>query len=89
VGSVLDSAAALSRDALARLTAREQQVLEMAAHGLTNQQIAEGLSVSIHGVKFHLATIYRKLSVANRTQATFLYLNQRPDRGRPSEESTA
>ena len=46
----------------------------MTAHGLTNLQIAERLEVTVHAVKFHLATIYRKLGVANRTEATFRYL---------------
>lgn len=59
----------------APLTARERQVLDMAARGLTNNQIAERLEVTVHAVKFHLATIYRKLGVANRTEATFHYLN--------------
>jgi DNA-binding CsgD family transcriptional regulator len=67
-------------DVLARLTARERQVLDMTAHGLTNLQIAERLDVTVHAVKFHLATIYRKLGVANRTEATFRYLNEvRPE----------
>ena len=43
----------------------------MTARGLTNRQIAEGLAVTIHAVKFHLATIYRKLDVSNRTEARF------------------
>jgi DNA-binding CsgD family transcriptional regulator len=63
-------------DVLACLTARERQVLDMTAHGLTNLQIAERLEVTVHAVKFHLATIYRKLGVANRTEATFRYLNE-------------
>jgi DNA-binding NarL/FixJ family response regulator len=39
----------------------------MAALGLTNNQI-------VLAVKFHLAGIYRKLGVANRTEAAVLYL---------------
>lgn len=57
-----------------RLSARELEVLEMASLGLTNVQIAEELSVTIHAVKFHLAAVYRKLGVANRTEAAFLFL---------------
>lgn len=73
-------------DALARLTARERQVLDMTAHGLTNLQIAERLQVTVHAVKFHLATIYRKLGVANRTEATFHYLNELRGQ-RPTDEA--
>jgi DNA-binding CsgD family transcriptional regulator len=46
----------------------------MASLGLTNVQIAGRLHVSIHAVKFHLAAIYRKLGVANRTEAAVLFL---------------
>jgi DNA-binding CsgD family transcriptional regulator len=58
----------------AALSPREMQVLDMASLGLTNGQIASRLHVSIHAVKFHLAAVYRKLGVANRTEAAFLYL---------------
>jgi DNA-binding NarL/FixJ family response regulator len=56
------------------LSPRELQVLDMASLGLTNGQIASRLHVSVHAVKFHLAAVYRKLGVANRTEAAFLYL---------------
>lgn len=53
---------------------REAEVLEMAARGLTNHQIAGELGVTVHAIKFHLAAIYRKLGVANRTEAAGVYL---------------
>ena len=56
------------------LSPRERQVLEMASSGLTNAQIAAQLHVTVHAVKFHLAGIYRKLHVANRTEAAVTYL---------------
>jgi LuxR family transcriptional regulator, regulator of acetate metabolism len=56
------------------LTKREQDVLEMAALGLTNREVGERLHVSVHAVKFHLASVYRKLKVANRTEAVVAYL---------------
>jgi DNA-binding NarL/FixJ family response regulator len=56
------------------LTRREQDVLEMAALGLTNREVGERLHVSVHAVKFHLASVYRKLKVANRTEAVVAYL---------------
>ena len=43
---------------------------------MTNGQIAELLEVTVHAVKFHLASIYRKLGVANRTEAAILSLRQ-------------
>jgi DNA-binding CsgD family transcriptional regulator len=56
------------------LSLREAQVLELTALGLTNGQIAERLGVGVHAVKFHLASIYRKLGVANRTEAACVHL---------------
>lgn len=55
------------------LSPREAEVLELLSLGMTNPQIAERLRVTTHAVKFHLTGIYRKLGVANRTEATALY----------------
>jgi DNA-binding CsgD family transcriptional regulator len=43
---------------------------------MTNQEIAGQLAVSVHGVKFHLASIFRKLGVENRTAAAAVYLSE-------------
>lgn len=59
---------------LSRLTAREQEVLRRTAQGETNAQIAAALGVTVHAVKFHLGSIFRKLHVHNRTGAVALYL---------------
>lgn len=61
-------------DSVARLSAREREVLELAARGLTNMQIAQGLHLSVHAVKFHLSSIFGKLRVSNRTEAAVLHL---------------
>jgi DNA-binding CsgD family transcriptional regulator len=58
----------------APLSPRETQVLAMAAEGLTNTEVAARLTISVHAVKFHLASIYRKLGVGNRTEAAVYYL---------------
>ena len=52
-----------------RLTAREAEILELVASGLTNAAIAERLWISPGTVKKHLDNIYAKLGVANRTAA--------------------
>jgi two-component system nitrate/nitrite response regulator NarL len=57
-----------------RLSPRELEVLEMTAQGLTNSQVGGNLNLSLHAVKFHLASIYRKLGVSNRTEAAVVYL---------------
>ena len=59
------------------LSPRELQVLEMTSHGFTNTQIAGRLDVTVHAVKFHLGSIYRKLGVANRTEAAVVYLQSK------------
>lgn len=46
----------------------------MIAQGLTNAEAARRLHVSVHAIKFHLATIYSRLGVANRTEAAVTYL---------------
>jgi LuxR family maltose regulon positive regulatory protein len=51
------------------LTARELDVLRLMALGKTNQEIARQLIVAPGTVKAHTASIYRKLDVANRTEA--------------------
>jgi DNA-binding NarL/FixJ family response regulator len=56
------------------LSPREAQVLQLMTEGMTNRQIAGHLSVTVHAVKFHLASIYRKLGVHNRTEAAVAFL---------------
>jgi DNA-binding CsgD family transcriptional regulator len=63
-----------SPNAFAELSKRETQVLELVSGGLTNNEVAARLGIGIHAVKFHLASIYRKLGVGNRTEATSVYL---------------
>ncbi len=58
----------------ATLSPRELEVLEKASHGFTNGQIAGQMNVTVHAVKWHLASIYRKLGVSNRTEAAITYL---------------
>jgi FixJ family two-component response regulator len=48
---------------LARLTAREQQVLERIVAGRLNKQIADDLGISIKTVEAHRANIMEKLQV--------------------------
>ena len=52
-----------------QLTAREVQVLELLAEGLSNKAIATRLDISDQTVKFHVASISGKLGATNRTDA--------------------
>ncbi|HEY2767334.1 MAG TPA: response regulator transcription factor [Solirubrobacteraceae bacterium] len=57
------------RDPIETLSTREREVLELAAAGLQNREIAERLMISSNTVKFHLRAIYARLGVRNRVQA--------------------
>jgi DNA-binding NarL/FixJ family response regulator len=52
------------------LTRREIEILQLVAEGYSNAQLAKMLWVTEQTVKFHLSNIYRKLDVANRTEAS-------------------
>ena len=61
---------------MASLSAREVEVLDLISMGLTNSDVATRLGVTVHTVKFRLASIYRKLGVANRAQAVGTYVRR-------------
>ena len=64
------AAPAPNSDAGADLTRRELEILQLVAEGFSNSQLAKMLWVTEQTVKFHLSNIYRKLDVANRTEAS-------------------
>jgi len=64
------SSSAASPLSLAGLTAREEEVLRLAAQGLTNAQMAERLVISPRTVNTHLTSIYSKIGVTSRVAAT-------------------
>jgi len=51
------------------LTPREQQVLRHVAYGLSNEEIAQSMQISIETVKEFVSGILRKLRVKDRTHA--------------------
>lgn len=59
------------RQSVQLLTMRETEILRYLVQGLSNQQIAEALVISETTVKNHLAHIFKKLNVSNRTQAAY------------------
>ena len=60
----------VASDVVAALTKRELEILRLVAEGHSNSQLARILWVTEQTVKFHLSNIYRKLDVANRTEAS-------------------
>jgi DNA-binding NarL/FixJ family response regulator len=70
--------------ALNALTFRELEVLQRIAIGMTNAEAAQQMHLSVHAIKFHLAAIYSRLGVSNRTEAAVAYLRSaelRPEDG--------
>jgi DNA-binding NarL/FixJ family response regulator len=61
----------------AGLTEKEITVLRAVAKGMSNKHIARELWVSEQTIKFHLTNIYRKLDVANRTEAVHYAVRHR------------
>jgi DNA-binding NarL/FixJ family response regulator len=57
-----------------KLTVRELEVLQLAAIGMSNKDIAIKLNISIRTVKAHLAEIFDKMRVSSRTEAIFTAL---------------
>jgi DNA-binding NarL/FixJ family response regulator len=51
------------------LTPREYEILELIAHGHTNSEIAEYLTLSLKTVRNHVSNIFNKLQVSDRLQA--------------------
>jgi DNA-binding NarL/FixJ family response regulator len=85
---VLDEAAHREESAgLVALTPRELEVLRLISFGLTNAEAARRLQVSVHAIKFHLAAIYSRLGVANRTEAAVTYLRSMDGNLGPSAQS--
>jgi DNA-binding NarL/FixJ family response regulator len=51
------------------LSMREREILALLGRGFTNRAIADELYLSVNTVKSHVAKVFAKLSVTNRTQA--------------------
>jgi DNA-binding NarL/FixJ family response regulator len=77
---------ATNHKGLELLSARERQVIQHVAGGLSNREIARALNLSPHTVKNYLFRIFDKLGVSSRTELLYLTMNHsqpqpRGDRG--------
>lgn len=70
------------------LTTRQREILELAAKGLTNPEIAQLLDIAPGTVKVHMAAVYRILDVTNRTEAAVALQKQQvvPEEGGASQD---
>ena len=60
----------------AALTKRQQEILQSATRGLTTEDIAKQLNISVSCVLKHFSSIFRKLNVTNRTEAIAVALRK-------------
>ncbi|MEX0802513.1 MAG: response regulator transcription factor [Candidatus Binatia bacterium] len=66
------------------LSRRELEILNLIARGVTNEETAKKLFISVPTVKTHLSNIFGKLNVKNRTQAALLLMQSRSRTGQDS-----
>jgi NarL family two-component system response regulator YdfI len=64
-----DSSDELAESGEKQLSPRESEVLNLLADGLANKEIAWRLKISEHTVKFHITSLFNKLSVSTRAEA--------------------
>lgn len=64
----------------ALLTSREQELVPLVAHGLTNKEISARLCVSEHTIKNHLFRIYEKLGISSRVELILYALSDHNER---------
>lgn len=82
-----DRASPIATDPVRSLSARESEVLDLVAAGLSNKEIAIRLDLQEKTVKHHVSRILAKLGASNRTEAAMLYHGVGALAGRSSSPS--
>lgn len=59
----------------ARLTPREEEVLQLVARGYRSKEVADALKIGVHTVETHLRNIYERLHVRSRAEAVARFLD--------------
>jgi two-component system nitrate/nitrite response regulator NarL len=68
-------------DALEQLTAREREILDYLAQGLSNKAIARALDISHDTVKLHVRHILAKLNLTSRIEAAVFAVERKASQG--------
>lgn len=71
------------------LSQREEQVLDLLAHGMSNRDLARTLKLSEHTVKNHLFRIFDKLGVSNRMEAVLYAIGNGQQKVLPGRQTSA
>jgi len=74
--SQVQSAIAVTENALTVLTDRERQIMCLVSEGLSNKEIGRRLNIADGTIKQHLHHIYQKLEISNRTVLAALAISQ-------------
>ena len=77
---------AKSTDESTRLSAREEQILQLVSIGHSNKLIATKLEMNYETVCTHLKRVFKKLHVNSRTEAAILYMNSKMSEQRPDAD---
>ncbi|HEY7666906.1 MAG TPA: helix-turn-helix transcriptional regulator [Actinomycetota bacterium] len=67
----------VTRSVKADLSPRQREIVECVSRGMSNSEIAEEMGIAPSTVKSHLASVYTKMGVSNRTQAAVAYSLER------------
>ena len=76
LASLFKSRAATANSLTEQLTARETEVLQQLALGLSNKELAQRLGMSEHTAKFHVTAVLDKLGARNRADAVSIILRE-------------
>lgn len=76
----------MTRKAMRRngFTDRQIDVIELVLKGMSNDDVALGLGLTVQGVKFHLTRIYRRLGLTGKRRARLIGLLSGPKPERPA-----
>ena len=64
------------RQGVKSLSARELSIIQLAAKGFSNPEVAEMLGISVNSVKTHFRHIFEKMDVSDRTEAVTLAISR-------------